>query len=162
MQSEQSNHVSCFSSTFISSSNQQQKVMTNSMPWHRWDKNPLKNRETVKVPLMGRALEGIRRGNMMVTHLLMGFGKDHNPKNWWIFTPEEVWQKLYQTVGYCTTISHIFYEDVLLNVLCSCLHICTVHVKLSLNVSLLPLKQQHVALLSNTNMSLMLNCLYIT
>jgi hypothetical protein len=64
--------------------------------WHRWDKNPLKNRETVKVPLMGRALEGIRRGNMMVTHLLMGFGKDHNPKNWWIFTPEEVWQKLYQ------------------------------------------------------------------
>jgi hypothetical protein len=81
MQSEQSNHVSCFSSTFISSSNQQQKVMTNSMPWHRWDKNPLKNRETVKVPLMGRALEGIRRGNMMVTHLLMGFGKDHNPKN---------------------------------------------------------------------------------
>ncbi|KAH9566271.1 hypothetical protein CY35_04G122700 [Sphagnum magellanicum] len=46
-----------------------------------WDKNPLKNRETVKVPLMGRALEGIRRGNMMVTHLLMGFGKDHNPKN---------------------------------------------------------------------------------
>ncbi len=50
--------------------------------WHRWDKNPLKNRERVKVPLIGRALEGIHRGNMMVTHLLMGFGKDHNPKNW--------------------------------------------------------------------------------
>ncbi len=129
--------------------------------WHRWDKNPLKNRETVKVPLMGRALEGIRRGNMMVTHLLMGFGKDHNPKNWWIFTPEEVSQKLYQTVGYCTTISHLFDEDVLLNVLCSCLHIFTVHVKLSLNVLLVPLKQQHVALLSNANISLMLNCLYV-
>jgi hypothetical protein len=49
--------------------------------WHRWDKNPLKNRETVKVPLMGHAMEGILRGNMMVTHLLVGFGKDHNPKN---------------------------------------------------------------------------------
>jgi hypothetical protein len=93
-------------------------------------------------------LEGIRRGNMMVTHLLMGFGKDHNPKNWWIFTPEEAWQKLYQTVG-CTTISNLLDEDALLNVLCSCLHICTVHVKFSHNVSLLPLKQQHVALLSN-------------
>ncbi len=50
--------------------------------WHRWDKNPLKNREMVKVPLMGRTMEGICHGNMMVTHLLMGFGKDHNPKNW--------------------------------------------------------------------------------
>jgi hypothetical protein len=49
--------------------------------WHRWDKNPLKNREMVKVPLMGRTMEGICHGNMMVTHLLMGFGKDHNPKN---------------------------------------------------------------------------------
>jgi hypothetical protein len=64
MQSEQSNHVSCFSF---------------HLPIN--DKKSLKNRETVKVPLMGRALEGIRRGNMMVTHLLMGFGKDHNPKN---------------------------------------------------------------------------------
>jgi hypothetical protein len=57
------------------------KIHDQFYDWHRWDKNPLKNRETVKVPLMGRALEGIRRGNMMVTHLLMGFGKDHNPKN---------------------------------------------------------------------------------
>jgi hypothetical protein len=67
---------------------------------------------------------------------------------------------LYQIVGF-TTISNLFDEDVLLNVLGSCLHICTVHVKLSLKVSLLPLKQEHVALLSNANMSLMLNCLYI-
>jgi hypothetical protein len=69
--------------------------------------------------------------------------------------------EIVSTVGYCTTISDLFDEDVLLNVLCSCLHICTAHVKLSLNVSLLPLKQQHVALLSNTNISLMLNSLYV-
>jgi hypothetical protein len=73
--------VSCFSPIFLLSSNQQKKVVTNSMPWHRWDKNPLKSRDTMKVPLMGRAMEGIRHGNMMVTHLVMGFGKDHTPKN---------------------------------------------------------------------------------
>jgi hypothetical protein len=97
---------------------------------------------------------------MMVTHLLTGLVKTTIPKTDWIFTPEEAWQNLYQIVGF-TTISNLFDEDVLLNVLGSCLHICTVHVKLSLKVSLLPLKQEHVALLSNANMSLMLNCLYI-
>jgi len=35
-----------------------------------------------KVPLMWCAMEGIHRGNMMVAHLLLGFGKDHNLKNW--------------------------------------------------------------------------------
>ncbi|KAG0612349.1 hypothetical protein M758_6G020400 [Ceratodon purpureus] len=42
-----------------------------------WDKNPLWNRQTVKLPLVGRLAETWRRGNMMVTHVLMGFGKDH-------------------------------------------------------------------------------------
>ncbi|MED6135264.1 hypothetical protein PIB30_044780 [Stylosanthes scabra] len=41
-----------------------------------WDKKPISNRETVKVPLLGRAAEMSRRGSMMLTHLIMGFGKD--------------------------------------------------------------------------------------
>lgn len=44
-----------------------------------WDKKPLKNRQTLGLPLLGRAAEGARRGSMLLTHLLMGFGKD--PKN---------------------------------------------------------------------------------
>ncbi|CAM6127679.1 unnamed protein product [Calypogeia fissa] len=46
-----------------------------------WDKNPLWSRDTVKVPLVGRATEGWRRFNMLVTHAIMGFGKDPKPKN---------------------------------------------------------------------------------
>ncbi|XP_072975570.1 uncharacterized protein [Typha angustifolia] len=42
----------------------------------RWDKKPLKNRDTVKLPLVGRLAEITRRGSMIVTHVLMGFGKD--------------------------------------------------------------------------------------
>ncbi|KAL6977122.1 hypothetical protein U1Q18_025917 [Sarracenia purpurea var. burkii] len=42
----------------------------------RWDKKPLRNRETVKLPLVGRILEMTRRGSMMATHAMMGFGKD--------------------------------------------------------------------------------------
>ncbi|KAL8170490.1 hypothetical protein V2J09_022294 [Rumex salicifolius] len=42
----------------------------------RWDKNPLQNRETVGLPLVGRGIEMVRRGSMFATHLLMGFGKD--------------------------------------------------------------------------------------
>ncbi|XAR64930.1 hypothetical protein NMG60_11008831 [Bertholletia excelsa] len=41
-----------------------------------WDKKPLWNRETVKLPLVGRILEMTRRGSMFATHILMGFGKD--------------------------------------------------------------------------------------
>lgn len=41
-----------------------------------WDKKPLRNRETVKVPLVGRMMEVSRRASMLVTHALMGFGKD--------------------------------------------------------------------------------------
>ncbi|KAL1294957.1 hypothetical protein AAHE18_19G176700 [Arachis hypogaea] len=41
-----------------------------------WDKKPISNRETVKVPLLGRAAEVTRRGSMLLTHLFMGFGKD--------------------------------------------------------------------------------------
>ncbi|XP_020573401.1 uncharacterized protein LOC110019882 [Phalaenopsis equestris] len=44
-----------------------------------WDKKPLKNRETVQLPLVGRLAEISRRGMMLLTHVLMGFGKD--PKN---------------------------------------------------------------------------------
>eukprot|EP00250_Pteridium_aquilinum_P026551 c33183_g1_i1 orf=237-908(-) len=45
-----------------------------------WDKKPLWNRDTVKVPLVGRLVEKVRRGNMLLTHALMGFGKDPRPK----------------------------------------------------------------------------------
>ncbi|KAG5533042.1 hypothetical protein RHGRI_027319 [Rhododendron griersonianum] len=41
-----------------------------------WDKKPLWNRETVKVPLVGRMIEVTRRGSMLATHAMMGFGKD--------------------------------------------------------------------------------------
>uniref|UniRef100_A0A7N0TR63 SnoaL-like domain-containing protein n=1 Tax=Kalanchoe fedtschenkoi TaxID=63787 RepID=A0A7N0TR63_KALFE len=41
-----------------------------------WNKNPLWNRETVKLPLFGRIIEAARRGSMFTTHLMMGFGKD--------------------------------------------------------------------------------------
>ncbi|KAL6005437.1 hypothetical protein ACLOJK_006004 [Asimina triloba] len=45
----------------------------------RWDKKPLRNRETVKLPLLGRLAEIARRGSMLATHALMRFGKDPNP-----------------------------------------------------------------------------------
>ncbi|XVE68588.1 hypothetical protein DITRI_Ditri09bG0080400 [Diplodiscus trichospermus] len=41
-----------------------------------WDKKPLRNRETVKLPFVGQILELTRRGSMLATHALMGFGKD--------------------------------------------------------------------------------------
>ncbi|KAL2324980.1 hypothetical protein Fmac_024038 [Flemingia macrophylla] len=41
-----------------------------------WDKKPLSNRETAKIPFLGRVAEVTRRGSMMATHLFMGFGKD--------------------------------------------------------------------------------------
>ncbi|PON84374.1 NTF2-like domain containing protein [Trema orientale] len=41
-----------------------------------WDKKPLWNRETVKLPLVGRLIEITRRGSMLATHAMMGFGKD--------------------------------------------------------------------------------------
>lgn len=41
-----------------------------------WDKKPLRNRETVNVPLVGRMIEVSRRASMFLTHALMGFGKD--------------------------------------------------------------------------------------
>jgi hypothetical protein len=44
-----------------------------------WNESPLWNRHTVKFPLVGRMAETIRKGNMLVTHALMGFGKDHRP-----------------------------------------------------------------------------------
>ncbi|KAH9548026.1 hypothetical protein CY35_11G067200 [Sphagnum magellanicum] len=46
-----------------------------------WDKNPLWNRKTVSLPLVGRTAETWRRMNMLVTHVLMGFGKDQRPVN---------------------------------------------------------------------------------
>lgn len=44
-----------------------------------WDKKPPKSRETVKLPVVGRVAEIARRGSMLVTHVLMGFGKDPSP-----------------------------------------------------------------------------------
>ncbi|KAA8534586.1 hypothetical protein F0562_032155 [Nyssa sinensis] len=41
-----------------------------------WDKKPLWNRETVKLPLFGRIVEMSRRGSMLATHAMMRFGKD--------------------------------------------------------------------------------------
>ncbi|XP_002974443.2 uncharacterized protein LOC9658385 [Selaginella moellendorffii] len=49
------------------------KVISHQDLWH---KQPLKSRDTVKLPLVGRLAESVRRGNMMITHLLMGCGKD--------------------------------------------------------------------------------------
>ncbi|KAI5399392.1 hypothetical protein KIW84_064664 [Lathyrus oleraceus] len=43
-----------------------------------WDKKPISNRETVKLPLLGRVAEMTRRGSMLATHVLMRFGKDPN------------------------------------------------------------------------------------
>eukprot|EP00268_Persea_americana_P053647 TRINITY_DN6093_c0_g2_i1.p1 TRINITY_DN6093_c0_g2~~TRINITY_DN6093_c0_g2_i1.p1 ORF type:complete len:178 (+),score=32.59 TRINITY_DN6093_c0_g2_i1:174-707(+) len=44
-----------------------------------WGKKPLWNRNTVKPPLLGRFAEMMRRGSMLVTHAMMGFGKDPHP-----------------------------------------------------------------------------------
>ncbi|XP_011024159.1 PREDICTED: uncharacterized protein LOC105125427 [Populus euphratica] len=41
-----------------------------------WDKKPLRNRETIKFPMAGRFMETLRRGSMLATHAMMGFGKD--------------------------------------------------------------------------------------
>jgi len=43
---------------------------------NRWDKKPISNRETVKLPLLGRVAEMTRRGSMLATHVFMRFGKD--------------------------------------------------------------------------------------
>ncbi|THU66796.1 hypothetical protein C4D60_Mb05t17980 [Musa balbisiana] len=43
-----------------------------------WDRKPLKNRDTTNLPLVGRLAEYTRRGSMLITHVLMGFGKDPN------------------------------------------------------------------------------------
>lgn len=43
---------------------------------NRWDRKPISNRETVKVPLLGRVAEMTRRGLMLATHVFMRFGKD--------------------------------------------------------------------------------------
>ncbi|XP_049379685.1 putative late blight resistance protein homolog R1A-3 [Solanum stenotomum] len=41
-----------------------------------WDKKPLWNRETAKVPLVGRVMKVSRRASMLFTDALVGFGKD--------------------------------------------------------------------------------------
>ncbi|KAK9075096.1 hypothetical protein SSX86_003415 [Deinandra increscens subsp. villosa] len=41
-----------------------------------WDKKPLWNKETSKVPLVGKLIEVTKRGSMLATHALMRFGKD--------------------------------------------------------------------------------------
>ncbi|KAI3706055.1 hypothetical protein L1987_76308 [Smallanthus sonchifolius] len=41
-----------------------------------WDKKPLWNRETSKVPLVGRLIDMTKRGSMLATHAMMRFGKD--------------------------------------------------------------------------------------
>ncbi|KAG6468802.1 uncharacterized protein LOC122034890 [Zingiber officinale] len=41
-----------------------------------WDRKPLKNRETASLALTGRLSEVTRRASMLITHVLMGFGKD--------------------------------------------------------------------------------------
>ncbi|KAL9225022.1 hypothetical protein vseg_000994 [Gypsophila vaccaria] len=40
----------------------------------RWDKKPLRSRENMQV--FGRLIEMSRRGSMLATHVIMGFGKD--------------------------------------------------------------------------------------
>ncbi|KAL2557916.1 uncharacterized protein Fot_02655 [Forsythia ovata] len=41
-----------------------------------WDKKPLWNRDTVKLPVAGRIVEMTRRASMWATHAIMRFGKD--------------------------------------------------------------------------------------
>lgn len=41
-----------------------------------WNKKPLWNRDTSKLPLVGRIAEMTRKGSMMATHVIMRFGKD--------------------------------------------------------------------------------------
>ncbi|EEF45755.1 conserved hypothetical protein [Ricinus communis] len=41
-----------------------------------WDKKPIRNRETSAIALVGRLKEIVRRGSMLVTHAMMGLGKD--------------------------------------------------------------------------------------
>ncbi|CAK7325196.1 unnamed protein product [Dovyalis caffra] len=41
-----------------------------------WNKKPIGNRETIKFPLLGHVMETLRRGSMLATHAMMGFGKD--------------------------------------------------------------------------------------
>lgn len=42
----------------------------------RWDKKPPRSRETEKIPMFGIVMEAMRRGAMLATHAMMGFGKD--------------------------------------------------------------------------------------
>lgn len=46
-----------------------------------WNKKPLLDRSTIKVPLVGRMVESLRRGNMLITHLFMRFGKDPSARS---------------------------------------------------------------------------------
>ncbi|TVU36997.1 hypothetical protein EJB05_18959 [Eragrostis curvula] len=41
-----------------------------------WNKKPLKNRDTVGFPLLGRLAFAARRAAMLLTHAIMGCGKD--------------------------------------------------------------------------------------
>lgn len=41
-----------------------------------WNKKPLWDRETSKVPLVGQIMEMTRRASMLATHAMMRFGKD--------------------------------------------------------------------------------------
>lgn len=41
-----------------------------------WNKKPLKNKNTAKLPLVGRLAFTTRRAAMLLTHAIMGFGKD--------------------------------------------------------------------------------------
>ncbi|XP_065872771.1 uncharacterized protein [Euphorbia lathyris] len=45
-----------------------------------WDKEPIENRETSRYAALGKLKEIVRRGSMMATHAMMGFGKDPNPQ----------------------------------------------------------------------------------
>ncbi|XP_015160044.1 putative late blight resistance protein homolog R1B-17 isoform X1 [Solanum tuberosum] len=49
---------------------------TTPVAWNSWDKKPLWNRETVKVPLVRRVIEVSRRASKLLKRTLMGFGKD--------------------------------------------------------------------------------------
>ncbi|KAK4746883.1 hypothetical protein SAY87_025920 [Trapa incisa] len=46
-----------------------------------WDKKPPRSRETEKIRMLGRVMEAMRRGAMLATHAMMGFGKDPEQKN---------------------------------------------------------------------------------
>eukprot|EP00850_Spirogloea_muscicola_P019580 SM000194S04816 [mRNA] locus=s194:61550:63539:- [translate_table: standard] len=71
-------HYNAFGKEFDMPSIITLKILDGKVVSHEdwWNKRPFWSRETVPLPLGGRAATGWRRMNMLFTHAIMGFGKD--------------------------------------------------------------------------------------